>query len=78
LGPAFYATLLAAVDEAQVEALLTERAEALRQASEALPAPQAGSVRPRSSEPMAALARRGEPPTTTATDFARAIRNGAL
>jgi hypothetical protein len=76
LGPAFYATLLAAGDESQVEALITERAEALRKASQPTPTPQAGLARPRCSEPMAALSRRGEP-VTTAADFARAIRNGS-
>jgi hypothetical protein len=76
LGPAFYATLLAADDESQVDALITERAEALRKVSQPALAPQAGQARPRSSEPMAALLRRSEP-ITTATEFARAVRNGA-
>ena len=76
LGPAFYAALLAADDDAQVDALITERAENLRKASQPALATQAGQARPRSSEPMAAL-RRNEP-VTTANEFARAIRNGAL
>jgi len=72
LGAALYEALLAASDEAQVEALITERAEALRKAAEK-PAPLAGGMRPRSSEPRAALAQHGAS-AEAAGDFARAIR----
>jgi len=75
LGEAFYETLLAANDDQQVEALITERAEFLRQAAARSATPLGGSMRPRSSEPNPLLMQRGAP-VATAAEFARAIRAG--
>jgi len=75
LGEAFYETLLAASNDQQVEALITERAELLRQAAARSATPLAGSMRPRSSEPNQQLMQRSAP-VATAAEFARAIRVG--
>ncbi|MCC6493097.1 MAG: hypothetical protein IT424_08745 [Pirellulales bacterium] len=72
LGAAFYEALLGAPDEAQVDALIAERAEALRHASTPLPA-AARTQRPRSQQPIVALARLSGP-ATSAAEFARALR----
>ena len=73
VGPALFEALLAAPDEARVDALLTERVEALRKASEQRLA--SASARPRSAEPLAAL-RDHMKPVASSADFARAIRSG--
>jgi hypothetical protein len=72
VGPALFEALLAAPDEARVNALLTERVEALRKASEQSQAP--ANERPRSTEPLALLERREK--VTTPAEFARAIKSG--
>ncbi len=72
VGPALWEALLAAPDEAQVEALLTERLEAIRKAREQAQGPP--HARPRSAEPRA-LSDRCERVSTPA-EFARAIKSG--
>jgi hypothetical protein len=74
LGPAFYEALLQARDDQHVEALIAERAEAVRVAGEREKALPFASSRPRSSEPMAALFERG-PRNNGSADFAKAIKS---
>jgi hypothetical protein len=77
VGPAFYEALLHAADEAQLEAMIVERAQALSRAAEAQ-RPGGGVDRPRSSEQGAALARQAAGAVVaTASDFARALRGAA-
>jgi hypothetical protein len=71
VGPALLEALLAAPDEARVNALLTERVESLRKAREQVAASANG--RPRSVEPLALLERRQK--VSTSADFARAIKS---
>jgi hypothetical protein len=74
LGEAFYETLLAAADD-RVEALIAERAEAMRAAAEAKSAAATASGRrPRSSEPMAEYRREGAP--RSSAEFARSLLGG--
>jgi len=73
VGSAFIDALMAAADDEQLEALVIERAGALRQARERRGLDQASADKPRSSEQWAALVRQTKAPTT-ARDFARAIR----
>jgi hypothetical protein len=71
LGPAFYEALLNAADESQLEAMIAERAQAVRPAIDG---------RPRSSEQGAVAARLPGGACATAQEFARAIgapRRGA-
>jgi hypothetical protein len=72
VGPALFEALLAAPDEEHINALLTERIEVLRKASEQGPA--SASARPRSVEPLALFERREK--VSTAAEFARAIKSG--
>jgi hypothetical protein len=74
LGEAFYETLLAAADD-RVEALIAERAEAMRAAAETeAAAATAPGRRPRSSEPMAEYRREGTP--RSSAEFARSLLVG--
>jgi hypothetical protein len=74
LGEAFYETLLAAADD-RVEALVAERAEAVRAAAEAKSAAAAApGRRPRSSEPMAEFRREAAP--RSSAEFARSLLGG--
>jgi hypothetical protein len=66
--------LLAAPDDDQAAALISERAAALEHAGEAKRSPTV--ERPRSSEPLAALLERQDRPRTSA-EFARALKAGA-
>ncbi len=70
VGPALLEALLAAPDEEPINALLTERIEVLRKASEQGPA--SASARPRSVEPLALFERREK--VSTPAEFARAIK----
>jgi hypothetical protein len=72
VGPALLEALLAAPDEAQIDALLSERAALLRTVRRQGPAPS--GARPRSVEPLALL-ERGEN-VGTAAQFVRAIKSG--
>jgi hypothetical protein len=72
VGPALLEALLAAPDAAHVNALMTERVEALRKAREQAAAP--ANARPRSVEPLALLERRDR--VSNSIDFARAIKSG--
>jgi hypothetical protein len=78
IGAAFYEALLHAADDGQVEALIVERASALRQAAEGLSAGAGRVQRPRSSEQSAALERQDARSCATATAFARAIRRAPV
>lgn len=70
LGAAFYEALLAAPDDAQVDALVAERAETLRVPRGSCAGPDA---RPRSRDLQAALDHLGDR-VTTAAEFAQALR----
>jgi hypothetical protein len=76
LGPAFYEALLQARDDQHVEALIAERAEAVRKAGEREKAATLAMSRPRSSDPMAALLERG-PRIDGSADFAKAIKSAS-
>lgn len=76
LGKAFYDALLAAGDEGQVESLIAERAESLRQAAALQESRGHRQTTPRSSEPWA-LAQRGVRVEST-QDFVRSIRGNGI
>jgi hypothetical protein len=69
VGPALLEALLASPDEAHINALLSERADLLRNASELAPP----TARPRSVEPLTAIRERLQPVASSA-DFARMLK----